>query len=186
VRIEQITNYPWDGRIAIRVHTPGRFTLNVRQPAGATILLNGKPQESPAIARDWSPGDELVLDVPMQPTLVESHPHVAENTGRIAVTRGPIVYCAEAIDHPGVDLRDVEIDPDAPIEAHHDLSLLNGVTRLTTRAIVNAPEANRALYESRRTRNEARTTTPLTLVPYYAWANRAAGRMQVWHRVRAG
>jgi DUF1680 family protein len=121
----------------------------------------------------------------MKPQLVTAHPHVAENTGRVAIMHGPLVYCAEAIDNPHIDLRDVELSPNSPINARHDSSLLNSVTKLTTRALVNAPDSHRALYAPQSPSRRDGHETDVTFIPYYAWANRAAGRMQVWHRVQS-
>jgi DUF1680 family protein len=187
IKLEQTTNYPWDGRVAIRVNSPGRFTLNLRIPdwsTGGTILLNGRPHEAPSIARDWRAGDEVVLDLPMPAQRIASHPHVVENTGRVAITRGPLVYCTESVDNPDIDLRDVELWPDAPIDVRHDASLLSGVTKLITRARVNAPPS-KLLYQSPKPAETDLSETDVTFIPYYAFANRAAGRMQVWHRTHS-
>ncbi|CAN5522604.1 glycoside hydrolase family 127 protein [soil metagenome] len=185
VTLEQTTNYPWDGRVAIRVNSAGRFTLNLRIPdwsSGATVRLNGQPHDGAAIDRDWRAGDEVVLDLPMPTQRIVSHPHVVENTGRVAITRGPLVYCAEAVDNPDIDLRDVILKNHEPFTAEYKPSLLNGITTLTTQAGVARTRPDEVLYTKIPTRSSAGSDYQLTLIPYYAWANRAAGRMQVWHR----
>ncbi|MBC8105831.1 MAG: glycoside hydrolase family 127 protein [Anaerolineae bacterium] len=185
IKLEQTTNYPWDGRVAIKVNSAGRFALDLRIPnwsRGAMININGQTHDGSKIDRDWRAGDEVVLDIPIGSELIEAHPHVAENTGRVAIMRGPLVYCAESIDNPQVDLRDIELLPGVTISAQHDSPLLNGVTTLKARAVIDAPVKNRPTYESVKQRLHDRLERDVTFIPHYAWANRAAGRMQVWHR----
>jgi DUF1680 family protein len=188
ITLEQTTTYPWHGRIAIKVNTPGKFTLNLRVPdwsRDAKITVNGASQDSASITREWHAGDEVLLDLPMPAQLVEAHPHVAENTNRIAITRGPLVYCAETVDNSQIDLRDIRISRDAALRDQYDASLLNGATQLTARGGVDAPAKLRPLYGPGNNPQLARVERDMIFIPYYAWANRAPGRMQVWHRVQS-
>jgi DUF1680 family protein len=120
--------------------------------------------------------------------LVECHPYVAENVGRVAIMRGPILYCVEQVDNPGVELRDVVLPADAAFSAAFRPDLLGGVTVLSARAEAAAPDESweDRLYRTRRDRGEGRRTgaAKLTAVPYHAWANREPGAMHVWLRSR--
>ena len=119
--------------------------------------------------------------------LVAAHPHVFELTGRTAVFRGPILYCAESADNPTCDPRDVSLDPSAAIKALHDPDLLGGVTVLQTTRPPSPRQTNPG--PIRCTAGSPTTTMtpksaqmPLTLIPYHVWANREPGPMEVWLR----
>jgi len=111
------------------------------------------------------------LDLPMPVHRVYAHEKVEADQGRVALVRGPIVYCLEAVDHPEVDLLKVSLPREAELSAEHRPSLLGGVTVLRGRAQVMARDANGA--------GNPRTVD-LTAVPYYTWCNRGPGRMVVW------
>jgi hypothetical protein len=117
---------------------------------------------------------------------VVAHPYVAENAGRVALLRGPLLYCVEGVDHPGVDLRDLALVAGAEYAAEFDPELLGGVTVLRGPARALPPGAGWAgqLYRPAGVEASPVQDTALTAVPYYAWANRAPGAMQVW--LRAG
>jgi DUF1680 family protein len=121
----------------------------------------------------------------MTPQILEANPRVADDTGRVAVQRGPLVYCLEELDQPsGVSLSDVAMDlgkARSPFQSEHKSDLLSGVVvlRHTGVAYERAGSSN-ALYP-RYTGQAAKTReVPLTFIPYYAWANRQATSMQVW------
>jgi len=123
----------------------------------------------------------------MSPVWSESHPYVLENAGSVALSRGPLVYCFEGVDHPGVDLRDVRVSPAAEIAAVESPDLLDGVVTLSMPAEVTPEDAgwDNALYRPATDAAKSNTAaTTLTGIPYYAWANREAGPMQVWLRRR--
>ncbi len=191
VTLEQQTAYPKSGEVRFRVvETPAReWSLRIRVPAwarGARLEGDGSGREVQAgeyleIRRAWQAGDCVTLTLPMQPRLVRAHPYALENGGRVAVLRGPLLYCAEAIDNPDVDLRDLILD--APLEALWQDELLGGVTVLRGAAKAESP-ANDALYaEAEAPSWGAAKSIELTMTPYYAWANREAGQMQVWLRM---
>ena len=120
---------------------------------------------------------------------VECHPYVAENTGRIALMRGPVLYCVEQVDNPGVELRDIVLPVESDFSPEHRPDLLGGVTILRTQAEVIPPEDGwqDRLYRTARPRADGRRgtdATRITAVPYYTWANREPGAMQVWLRSR--
>ncbi|HEX6708735.1 MAG TPA: beta-L-arabinofuranosidase domain-containing protein, partial [Rubrobacter sp.] len=194
VSLRQHTRYPWDGRVEISVGGEGEFALMLRIPSwceeGAAVEVNGEPighAPSPGsyleIRRAWRPGDRVSLDLPMPVRRVECHPYVAENNGRVALMRGPILYCVEQADNAIADLRDLTFgDTDPPVR--FDPDLLGGVVVLEAGAEVAAPDDgwDDRLYRTRypRVSGIRPGTTALTAVPYYAWANREPGAMLVW------
>jgi DUF1680 family protein len=111
-----------------------------------------------------------------------------ENTGRIALMRGPLLYCLEGTDHPGIDLRDVIVPPDADLESSFQPRLLGGVQVIEGEAFVARPDAawGAAPYRTNSEKGErtleAREPVHIRAVPYFAWANREPGGMQVWLR----
>jgi hypothetical protein len=205
LELEQRTRYPWDGDVEIAVKavesSGPSAALYVRVPgwalAGARVELNGAPVEAPAepgtyarvapaANRGWRTGDVIRLCLPMTPTWNESHPYVFENAGRVALSRGPLVYCFEGCDHPGADLRHVQVSPSAPVEVTERPDLLGGIVTLSAPAQVAATAAGweDVLYRPATRAQDSQTETALRIVgiPYYAWANREPGQMQVWLR----
>jgi DUF1680 family protein len=181
VTLIQRTSYPWDGVIDIDVFGDGEFSLFLRIPAwagdSANVRVKGESMTGGVsdsgyleIRRHWSTGDGLRLELQMSVEYVRSHPYVLENNGRAAVMRGPIIYCAEQCDNPGVDLRDVELAASSGATDSYCPDQLGGVTTLQLQA------AKAAMHSSEQARFE------LTLSPYIAWANRDPGRMQMWLR----
>jgi uncharacterized protein len=194
VRLRQRTRYPWDGRVEITVEAEGEFALMLRVPAwceeGAAVEVNGEPLDVALssgsyveIRRTWRPGDTIDMDLPMPVRWVECHPYVAENAGRVALMRGPLLFCAEQIDNPGVDLRDLVLNGEEPT-VRLEPDLLGGVTVLQTVAqyATPGPGWEERLYRTVHPREG--DTQPhasrVTAVPYYAWANREPGTMRVW------
>ena len=113
---------------------------------------------------------------------LSSHPQVTTNWGRIALARGPLIYCIEAVDHPGIDLFDTVLHRRDNFDVRHDRDLLGGVTILrTTRERLIEPASqgnpNRTAHSDQNDRLEK---VPITAIPYYAWGNRGVGAMQVW------
>ena len=131
------------------------------------------------IRRRWSPGDTIELTLPMPVERVESNPAVAADSGRVALQRGPLVYCLEAVDN-GVNLNDLIIPRNAKLGAKFERQLLGGVTVVTARG----RRADRAAWGGDLYRFAGSRTKPATLkaVPYFAWDNRRRGEMLVWIR----
>jgi DUF1680 family protein len=112
---------------------------------------------------EWTLGDTVELGLPMPVRRVYSHEKVLADNGKIALMRGPIVYCFEAADNPGVDFSRTTIPRTAEIKAEHHTELLGGLTVLQA--------------EGRDDQNKPIT---LTAIPHFAWANRERGPMTVW------
>jgi uncharacterized protein len=197
LKIRQNTNYPWDGsvEIALAPAQPTEFTLFVRIPGwtdSAKVAVNGKVvvgatsgQYLP-IRRRWTAGDTVTLQFNMAPQVLEANAQVTENNGRVAVQRGPLVYCMEQIDQgEGVALKDVALsggkDSSSGFEEAFEKDLLGGVLVLRHPGAVYEESADRSgLYFSHNTPQRKSRQIRLTFIPYYAWANRAQTPMQVW------
>jgi len=192
VRLTQKTDYPWDGKVTIQVQQAPAdpVALMLRIPGWTTdaaVAVNGKPVDAKltpgtyaAIRRQWSPGDVVELDLPMDVVFLQAHPLVEETRNQVAVMRGPIVYCLESPDLPeGVAVDDVAILAAVDWTPRWDQDLLHGVTVLEGEARVRQPRdwTNR-LYQ--RWRPEGDRRIPVRLIPYYAWANRGVSEMTVW------
>ena len=189
IKIEQETQYPWDGKIKITISPilEAEFTLNVRVPGWAQNqpvpgdlyrymnAVDAEPElsvngESMTIGlengfvrlrRIWRPGDTVELNLPMPVRLVVSHPNVKENSGKIALERGPLVYCVEGVDHGGKAL-DLMLSGSPEFFAEYDPDLLKGIVVIKGKALLDGKEQT------------------LTAIPYFAWSHRGVGEMTVW------
>jgi len=194
VTLRQQTNYPWDGEITLTIDPPdvALFSLFLRVPKwaeGASVTVNDEVIGAPVrpghymeIRRQWAQGDVIRLTLPLAVRLLSSHPYVINNRDRVALVRGPLVYCVEAADHPGVDPWDLVLSTDAAWRVEREPDLLGGIMVLRTedaRARVDDGWEGQ-LYRSFDTPSAATTRVPLTAIPYYVWANRDAEPMQVW------
>ena len=121
LKITQSTKYPWDGAVEMAI-TPAQaseFSVYLRIPGWADradVTVNGKswsgvtPGKYLNVRRRWAQGDVIRLQFPMTPQVLAANPRVADDTGRVAVQRGPFIYCLEGIDQPqGVDLSEVSL-----------------------------------------------------------------------------
>jgi len=181
IRLKQTTEYPWNGtvRITVNLDAAATFTLSVRWPGwanGMRVCVNDAEQDVSAwragsygaIAREWQPGDVLALEFPMPVVKVEADPRVAADVGRIALMRGPIVYCLEQVDQPGLDLASIAFAHDAAFKSEHKADLLGGVNVLHGQALLGTSPGDEA------------DTADVSAIPYFAWANREPGPMRVW------
>ncbi len=192
VTLTQKTQYPWDGRIALSLSmaVPARFALSLRIPswcADASLTINGKPEpaaDSPqrgyvTIERDWQDGDVLELDLPMTVRALHANPNVRQDLGRVALTRGPLVYCLESTDN-SENLNAIVV----PHE-HGDGDLcaiveMDDVIAVDLSAFREVPEGwDTTLYGTEPIRREP---TTIRFVPYHLWDNRDPGEMLVWVR----
>ncbi len=197
LKVVQKTNYPWDGTVEISVAPakPSEFTFYLRVPGwsyGTQISINGKPLSGAtpgqylALQRRWSSGDVINVKFGMTPQVIEANSRVVDDYGRVAVQRGPLVYCLEQLDQPdGVQLFDVSLDVRQEAsskfceEFHNDL--LGGIVVLKHTGAVSAnSNSQRSLYRPYTAEAPKARQVDLRFVPYYAWANRAATPMQVW------
>lgn len=188
------TNYPWDGQVKLTVEeTDGSaWRLALRVPGWcekASLRINGQAAGVPAIAgtyatveRTWQGGDVIELDLPMVPRLTQPNPRIDAIRGSLAIERGPLVYCLEEADQtPGLNLLDVRIDPEAPLQASWHEDLLGGVIAVEAEgAVVDVSAWGDQLYRPMAAEELLQHAVRFTAVPYYAWANRGPGMMRVW------
>ncbi len=209
VTLQQETQYPWDGDIAIRVlkNRGKAFTMKVRIPGwvrgqvvpsdlysyadgvqtGYSVTVNGEKADGTltadgymTVSRKWKRGDVVRVHFDMQPRTVTANAKVADDRGKIAVERGPLVYCAEQADNAGFNSHHVLLSRKPQFTVNRDYKIVNtenggqafGVTAIT---VDNAQEAAIA-DDGTLTARDVR----LTLIPYYAWNHRGAGYMDVW------
>jgi DUF1680 family protein len=177
---------PFAGRATLRLDpkTRGAIALHLRLPAWSAatrVTVNGEPVEVPptpalpdpavggydprparflSIRRDWAAGDTVALEFDMKIALRFAGPGVKGHKGKVAVTRGPLVYCLESVDNPGVDLFTCRLDP-ASLRVDSATDLLGGIQVL---------------------RGVTVDGRPLTFIPYALWANRGSSQMNVWIR----
>lgn len=193
VQIIQETNYPWDGRVGLSVTAAGpcEMTLTFRIPGWcrqATLKVNGKETEYATpkpggyftLRRTWNPGDHMELDFPMPVTLMRSHSNVRADIGKLAIQRGPMVYCLEEADN-GKNLHEISIRRDGAFSAEFDPELLGGV-------VIIHGEAERVTDSTwgcelyRTADKDQKEKVMIKAIPYCFWNNRGPGEMLVWIR----
>ena len=195
VRLTQVTDYPWSGRVTIRVdpERAGTFALCVRIPGWARgevvpsdlyrfadkasssyhVAVNGQPTAETldkgyaTLVRRWQAGDTMEVEFGMDVRQVEAHLAVSDCLGKLALTRGPLVYCVEGVDHNG-DVDGLRLDHDAPMTVLHVPELLGGSTVLRGKATCDG------------------IVVPFQAVPYALWNHRGDGPMAVWLRTAQG
>lgn len=182
LRVE--TGMPWTGDVTITVEgAPDREgTLRLRVPGWCERATCSEPATTTdgylVIRRRFVAGDAISLALEVAPTVVGGHPRVAETRGAVALVRGPLVYCLESLDNPGVDVLAAALDPTAALTAEPRPDLLGGVTVLHASGSVPATDGA-PLYRPVGTPTIDRDVT-LTAIPYFAWANRGPSAMSVW------
>jgi uncharacterized protein len=184
-----VSNYPWSGEIEIHVdpEAPARFDVKLRIPSwckDAKVEVNGKAIDASAtergyltIEREWRAGDVIILDLPMPPERLYAHPGVIMDAGRVALKRGPLVYCVEEVDNPGGRVQRLKLPRSSEIRAETRSDLFDGIVTLKAdaRAIDEAD-----FHQLYRTSPPQESASTLTAVPYFLWANRQQGSMVVW------
>lgn len=200
VKLSQKTEYPNQGNISLELSPEKEvaFRLHLRIPTWAqgiqfvpgdlydfvkpveesfAVAINGEPFEVEelekgfaVIERAWKAGDTVTLDLPMPVCANRSHPNVEANVDRVALTRGPLVLCAEGIDNGGVTQR-FFFDPSPEIEN------VDFTTRKTEHGSFLQASLQANVIDSE---GVGQKGVPLTLTPYYAWNNRGPGAMTVW------
>jgi len=199
VKLEQTTDYPWDGKIKLRVslEQSSAFSLNLRipgwvegkplpsdlytyddaTPAKWSVHVNGKkvsatPQYGFAtITREWKAGDEITLDFPMPVRRVAGNAKIAATKNQVALERGPIVYAFEGVDNDGSAF-DAVLPADAKIQPEYRAKFLGGVT------VLNISKAQRVAVS--KDGKVATQPAKFTAIPYAVWANRGLTPMAVW------
>ncbi|GAC1368295.1 MAG: glycoside hydrolase family 127 protein [Hymenobacter sp.] len=199
VRLTQQNNYPWSGDLKFTVNqaSTSDFNLLVRIPGWArgeampsslytfatpsvekvVIKVNGQPvayqlkNGYAVLARRWKKNDVVDVRLPMEVRTVVAHPRVHDDAGKVALQRGPIIYCAEWADNDG-KASNIIVPAGTTFAAVNKPDVLNGIVELTaTVPVVKVDGGANSISTVRQT---------LTAIPYYAWANRGKGEMTVW------
>ena len=204
LKVVQRTKYPWQGLVETEVtpSSPAEFTVYMRVPGwctAASVFVNDKavtgvmPGRYLPLRRRWAAGDIVRLELDMSPQILEANARVVEDNGRVAVQRGPLVYCLEQLDQPqGVALSTVcfpasSAKGEAGFSETFEKDLLDGVVVLHHEgAVVQSSAERKALYFPHSAAHGMSSKIPLTFIPYYAWANRAPTPMMVWTPVAKG
>jgi DUF1680 family protein len=188
IELEQITNYPWDGKIVINIKELSSPSAGVylRIPGWCKkydIKVNGKLPEMYGlkdgfIAADMREGDKIELTLDMPATLLESNPLVEETKNQVTVKRGPVVYCIESSDLPNANVFDVVIPTTIKLQPVA-MKIDNGnIMALTGEAkLLQSGSWKNTLYKEVNTNYKP---VKIKLIPYYAWANRGKTDMTVW------
>jgi DUF1680 family protein len=194
VGIVQQNNYPWEGSLnfTLQPESPDAFHVRIRIPGWVkneaipsdlyhfgdqikdkyTIKVNGKPVKYQmengyaVINRTWNKGDQIQVDLPMPVRKVNASASLKVDAQKLALQRGPIIYCAEWADNGGL-VSNLSIPANASFKPVYNPELLNGVTTLKGNVVQQAE-------------GSAGKSFALTAIPYMAWANRGEGEMQVW------
>ncbi len=193
ITISQETQYPWDGQVKLSVSPKrtSKFALHLRIPGWAqnqpvpgdlysyiapekdsvSVIVNGEavPYKSEkgyaVIDREWKQGDVVNYSLPMNIQRVETNKNVAENLGKVAIERGPIVYCLEGVDN-GTQLTNLALPDNSALTANFSPETLNGVVTISREALV--------------TGGKAAQSQKITAIPYFVWNNRGINEMKVW------
>jgi DUF1680 family protein len=198
VEIVQQNNYPWDGALRFNV-SPKKssvsFGLLIRIPGWAqniampsdlynfenksdqpvTIKINGSPVDYTlekgyaVINRAWKKNDVVEVNLPMEVRRVIANKKAKDDAGKIALQRGPLMYCAEWTDNNG-RAANIVLPVATGFTTEYKADLLNGVTLLKAEVTAVRTEAG----------NVTTVKQPFVAIPYYAWANRGKGEMMLW------
>jgi DUF1680 family protein len=187
------TRYPWAGQIKITVENKedSTFALALRIPGWCqsySLKVNKEPQEYSRnqgyamLERTWKNGDEVLLTLDMPVQLVEANPLVREDLGKVAVTRGPLVYCLEETDN-GKNLSGIYLEEDADFAIKEEPELLKGIVTIETQGKKVSQKGwnGETLYRTYQGKNY--DPCSLKFIPYYAWTNRGIGEMTVWVKI---
>ena len=192
VELEQTTNYPWDGKISIKVAKgAGKFAIKLRIPSwlktsptnnnlyayadaakNYSISVNGHalyPENHDyfTITRSWKKGDVIELNFPMDVRRIVANDNAEDDRGKVALERGPIVFCLEGSDQADGKVFNKYILNSANISAQYDANLLNGVMTLSGDA--------KELQQDGTVKD-----VKFRAIPYSTWNNRGAQQMEVW------
>lgn len=199
VEIVQQNNYPWQGNLSftINLKTPLDFTICLRIPGWArneempsdlytfqnndsskvVIKINGKAVDYSLqngyamLKRKWVKDDKIEVEIPMPVRKVVANSKVKDNVGKIALQRGPVMYCAEWTDNNG-KASNLVIPNSTKFNTTYKAVVLNGIEEVTANLPAIIVDENN---------NSVKTVQQnFTAIPYYAWANRGKGEMVVW------
>ena len=197
LEVEQVTDYPWDGKVTLNIKKAKKLqTVVLHIPTWCTdyrIRVNGDMFTDASrtvgsmegtgyipISRKWKKGDVIELTLDMEPRLIEANPLVEEAKNQVAVMRGPIVYCLEGQDiQPAASINDIAIPADIQFTETkvtlngHEMVVLEGDAKVNN----NKEWDNNTLY---REISKDTSKVRIRLIPYYAWDNCGIQDMTLW------
>ena len=197
LKMQQSTRFPWDGEVHLKVtpQKPSDFTIFLRIPSwsvASRVTVNDAPVEGIrpgtylAVRRKWMAGDRVRLTLDMTPRLLTANVRVEADQRRVAVQRGPLVYCMESIDQPQGSLDQIALCGESGAVQFREVfepKILGGVVTLETSAVISRESVRRrepSLYEPLDRMDVESRRASVRLVPYYTFANRADSAMRVW------
>ena len=194
ISIEEITDYPWDGKINFKVNSEATFKLGLRIPNWANrylFKLNGKeftPKIEKGYAiidRTWEKGDIVIFDIQIEANFICANPLVREDYGKVAIQRGPIIYCAEGVDN-GDNLHLITIDTNKKINEYKDSDSLGDIVKLELEAekLILDKQWNNILYRNIMEKQENVEIIKLKLIPYFCAFNRGENEMAIWLKTK--
>jgi hypothetical protein len=194
VDVVQETDYPWNGEVKFKIgiEKPSSFTVKIRIPGWAreeaiplglyrymsktnkeiSIKINGSPQKITmdkgyaVIQKKWQTGDEIILSLPMEVRRVLCDERVTENKGKVAIERGPLVFCAEWADNNG-KTSNIILPDKSKLSSRYEKDLIGGITVIKGKAKTVD-------------KNGKAISSDFTAIPYFAWLNRGKGEMDIW------
>ncbi|MHC4147752.1 MAG: glycoside hydrolase family 127 protein [Planctomycetota bacterium] len=186
--VTQSSAYPWENTVEIMLESApgGEFSLFLRIPywtASAKITVNEqrsyvirKPGSYHEIRRNWNTEDRVKVAFEMPIRAIYSNPNVRENRGRVALQRGPVIYCLESVDHQNISVFDIVLPFDLSdisdrLEAEFEPDTLGGVVTI---------KGNASAYDRSLANERLYSFTRMKAIPYFAWANRGPSEMTVW------
>ncbi|WOO35301.1 glycoside hydrolase family 127 protein [Anaerocolumna sp. AGMB13020] len=188
--LEQSTAYPWNGdiRIITEFKKARNYTLAFRIPGWCRqvkITVNGEnyPLEGNvaggyvSVTRRWKEQEEIRISFEMPVELIQSHPEVRANAGKVALQRGPLVYCLEEADN-GENLSALSIDTESEFEIKKEPDLMKGALSVTGKGVrIPDDKWENSLYQPYKKQEK---DVVIKAIPYFLWGNRKSGEMLVW------
>lgn len=187
VSFQVATDYPYEGIINIQIKTAGAYALNLRIPDWSKtnwiIIIDGEvvvPQVVHGyvvLRREWTPGTQIQVVLDMTPRRMFANPKVSKDVGKVAIQRGPLVYCLEEVDN-GKGLQQLYLPADSQLKVVSKRDKLMGIMEIQAQGLRLVNEGKEELYTA--TPQYSYTPVLLTYIPYYTWANRGENEMTVW------
>lgn len=187
VIIKQVSQMPWEGKSEF-VLSCGKYTFAVRIPSWADkfeIKVNGNKAEYTIkkgyayVTREWAEGDRVTVEMPLEVKLIEANPLVRADAGKVAISRGPVVYCIESKDN-GDRLSSIKINPEANFRCEKDDELFEGAVSIYAKGLKKKAWGTEDLYKTFTLGYEE---FEIKAIPYAFWGNRDDNReMAVWIR----
>ncbi|MCL6589547.1 MAG: glycoside hydrolase family 127 protein [Firmicutes bacterium] len=192
ISLRQETNYPWEGKVTVKIGAPApqEFTIGLRLPGwgrGLSLRVNGELVNLSSasvdgyalLRRTWRDGDRIDLDMEMPVELIQANPKVRENAGKVAIQRGPLVYCLEEADN-GENLAAISLESGSKLTASFDEDFLGGAVVIQgTASRTDESSWDNTLYRPWEVEEKP---VLIKAVPYFMWGNRQPGEMTVWIR----